>query len=481
MSGSGVKPVKEPETVLELMAQSADLDWETLKARCDEIPADTVRASFGELVAAYHGLPLEERFHLPREPLPPGWGAPIRSWRDWSDRERSFRLEQLYPAGATWAVHLLMQKAGKGAWLRWLDSFSEDIEIAAFLRVLGDGAGATGRALEEACKTAAFLRLRSLLLYHLAANPETEDARLAQIIRQNPESLMAPCAEILADFNFLLRHGDREQTLAAMEDVCANERAIALLMSREEKDKGEFAALAALLCRTDAPEDWGRRFAEDYFRWVRRTERYYFQTDVQGRHTVRELAFLSDTAAILSQIPGAPEELEKLWAAKTAVYYGWESDTGHQGNGWFQHFGLLLWGSGQNCFAESGDDRLIVSVLRKTNQFLPSALSEAEYGLLLYNILADVHANTGEINELRVKLIRKVISLPDLLGILSRQMEAEQGDEGLLPALRERVLVLLALPQNKKEAASLRETAEELLGRLEKRLEEKKKASPDSQ
>ncbi len=438
--------MRMPRTIQALINNSQGKTAPELMAQCAMIKKEDISLNYDGIVTSYSQLPLEKRFYLPRDPLPSCWGDRLQTWEDWFHRERDMRFERIYPLEATWAVHYLMCRAGIEYWLRWLDGFSGDAEIAIFLMYCGNRRREIRDGLEVSCKTKAYPHLRALLFYALVTDMETDDDELAQIVYQYPKELLRPCVTILTDYAFTLKQTKRDAMLEAVEHICSDETTYSLLTAIEESDKGVLAALAGFLCRTSASRQRKERFADEYYRWILRTEDNHPLKDTYELVTVREIQFLNDTAAILSGLDGADIKLLKLWREKTMVYYGWESDTMTIGNGWFQSIGLVLYGIGLRRYQESNDASLLIRVFETTNQFLPAALHDREYDVLLPNLLMNVYEDVPKINELQIKLIQKTINLPLLKDTLEKQKEAVQTDQRVLDAFTARITLLSMLP-----------------------------------
>ena len=435
------------KALLNLINNSQKKTTQELMAQCATFAKEDIIMNYDGVIADYYQLPTEERFYISRDtPLPSCWGNKLQIWKDWSRQDRYIRFERVYPQGPTWAVHFLMRRAGMEHWLRWLDSFPEDEEIASFLMYCSNHGHEISKGLEVSCEKDIYPRIRSLLFYSLVTDLDTDDSELAKIVYNYPEELLRPCVSILEDFAFALNHPHRTATMEAAEYICSNDAAYALLTADEEPDKGCLAAQARFLCRTSASKQRKRQFADKYSRWILRTEKDHPLEDSHGIIAEREVQFLDDTAEILSALDSVELELINLWRKKTVLYYGWESDTETFGNGWFQSIGLILYGIGQHRYMESKDALLLIRVFNAANQFIPEALHDREYAVLLTNLLANVYADVPELNDLQMKLIQKTISLPLQEKLLSQHKESGQTDQRVLEAFEARIALLSKLP-----------------------------------
>lgn len=95
---------------------------------------------------------------------------------------------------------------------------------------------------------------------------------------------------------------------------------------------------------------------------------------------------------------------------------------------------------------ESKDASLLIRVFNATNQFIPEALHDREYAVLLTNLLANVYVDVPELNDLQMKLIQKTISLPLLEKLLSQHKESGQTDQRVLETFEARIALLSKLP-----------------------------------
>ena len=348
--------------------------------------------------------------------------------------------------------------------------FPNDWEIAVLLWYCGDKEGTFIEPLERACKGEEFSHLRPLLLFSMITDRNTDDFALSQSIRENAATLLRPCAEVLADYTFLLCNPQRAKTWEAIVDACANETGIALIKDGADNNQGKLAALAELLCRSNAATDQLRQYRDAYLHWVRETTLSGLHQNPKGGYTEHELSFLTHTADILSEFDDAVNELEQLWPRKSARYYGWAGDRKYKGNAWFQHIGLVLWRIGHERYEKSGSDELLSAVLDTMNRYLHDAINETACDLLLLNLLCDTGANTAQVKALRLALIRKVVSMPLLLTSIPHQMEAEEPEREVFSALRDRLALLLRLPQKGVHADAIVRSVKEQLPRLEERL-----------
>ena len=437
---------------------------------CEKLDEPTVRSLRDDLIEAYFRIPVERRFtrrtYSDIFRLP---GEELQHWNCWSELNLYEPFLENSPSGMTFAVHRIMLQGGVETWLRWLGLFSDEGEIALLLWNCGNQEDILIPALDRACKTKDFSRLKPLLLFSLVADPLTDDAVIAGCIRENGHALVEQCAEILADYTFLLRNPKRVETRKAAAEVCAGENGVIFLLDGADKSQGKLAALAELLCGPDAPAEQLRQYMDAYFSWVRETELRSLQHDFKGCCTEQELAFLTNTADILYGSEDAVRKLEQLWPRKTAWFYGWRGNKAYAGNAWFQHIGLLLWRIGHHEYADTGKDDLLFRVLDTMNRYLPDALNETAYDLLLLNLLCDTDVNTPRLKQQQIYLIHKAFSLPIILGAVPHQAEAEHPDPEVLAALRDRLLLLRQLPQ-KRADDHLYGATQEQLQRLEERL-----------
>ena len=438
--------MQTPEVILNLIRNSRGKTTKELIAQCAKVEKGAIVSNKERIMTDYFQLPLEDRFYIPEGPLPSCWGDKLQTWKDWFRRERDARFERFYPREPTWAVHFLMRRAGMEYWLRWLDSFAEDEEIAIFLLYQGNQSHEISDGLETSCKMKAHPHLRSLLFYSLVTDPDVDDSELAQIVYNYPEELFQPCVSILTDFSFTLKQPRRASTMEAVEYICSNDAVYALLTGDGESDKGCLAAQASFLCRTSASKQRKQRFAEELYRWIKKTEKNHLLEDSHGIVFTRETQFLNDTVEILRLLDDAEMRLIDLWRKKTVLYYGWASDTMTVGNGWFQFIGLLLYGIGQCRYSETGDPSLLIRVFDTTNRFIPEALHDREYAVLLSNLLAKNYKNAHELNDLQIKLIQKTINKPLLEGLVKKHEEVGQTDQRVLESFKTRISLLSVLP-----------------------------------
>ena len=461
----------ELDEFLEWMTQEAavhDIQWRRWK---DQVSTDAVCIRTEEIIAAYLGISDEDRFRpskdasLPR--IPEG---ELRHWEEWSEAHLAEPFLERHPTVVTWAVHHVLLRGGIEVWLRWLNRLPRDWEIVSLLWDCSDKEGTQRTALRAACKGNAYPRLQPLLLFSLLLDPQTEDETLAQIIRENAEPLSEPCFELLTDYTFLLRYPMREQTWETVNLICAKEMILTKLEAGAEQNQGKLAALARLIVKTEALGEHPYRYGELYLRWIADTELLFLQQDLKGSYTEQELGFLANTANILTVADDAAKALERLWPRKTARFYGWTANKRYSGNAWFQHIGLVLWRIGLNRYGATRDERLILAVMERMNRYISEALNENAYDLLLLNLLSDTFADTTAVHTLQIQLIRKVTDLSLLLETIPHQLEAEHPRPEVLSALRERLLILLQLPQKKRITEREIHMAKEQLQELNTRL-----------
>ncbi len=438
--------MKTPKAMLNLIHSSRGKTTKELISQCAKVEKEAIISNKDGIMTEYSQLPLEERFYITEEPLPSCWGDKLQTWEDWFQRVRDARFERFYPREPTWAVHFLMLRAGMEYWLQWMDSFSEDEEIAVFLLYRGNRSHEISDGLEASCRMKSHPHLRSLLFYSLVTDPDMDDSELAQIVYNYPEELFRPCVSILTDFSFALKQPRRASTMEAAENICSIDAVYALLTADGEPDKGCLAAQASFLCRTSASEQRRQRFAEELYRWIIKTEKNHLLEDSHGIVFAREIQFLNDTAEILRLLDGTEIKLVDLWRKKTGMYYGWASDTMSVGNGWFQFIGLLLYGIGQYRYSETNDPSLLIKVCDTTNRFIPEALHDREYAVLLSYLLAKNYKNAHELSDLQIKLIQKTISISMLEGLVKQHEEIGQTDQRVLEALKTRIALLSVLP-----------------------------------
>ena len=298
----------------------------------------------------------------------------------------------------------------------------------------------------------------------MVSRPETDSYRLLDTIRNYYNPLLPLCVEVLSDFDFLLRYPSKAEFLSELKVVCLENNILDELCSNTKPDKGQLAAWADILTYSKPTSAQLMDFKTAYLDWVVNTAVYSFQKRVDGRYTQHECEFFNHLCCLLPCDVLTLNSFQQLWKQKISIYYGWRLEEWQGENGWFQHIGLVLWGLSIRRYTEYQDVSFLISVIDQLNNFIPMALSNGEYDLLLFEIFDSPSKNIEETEEPLIHLARKILDLPMLYNIILWNTENLTYFPQLLVALTKQLKLLFELPipqgQKVQDIATLISTLE---------------------
>lgn len=434
--------------VSRLFEAAASLPYPELSFLCDGLSRERAQAISAAVTEHYASLPEEKRFSCcgpARRESPP---AQITGWTSWSENAVHRRAGFYIPSEYTLLTEKILHKAGTEYWLTWLDSLPSQEQTVSLL--LNDCGRNLPQAFAYACGVEPLVKIRTLLFCTLVSEdltPPEQDAFL-RVIQKNRTVFFDLCLEVLSDFHFQLAHPKNAGICQSFAAVYAGRDAISRLSAVSPMTTGAICAWSELLSQLRPTREQLAAFKSAYISWISDTGDYMFTTTTQGGYYKRELKFLEFTAGAYSFDESFEDEMKALLEKKTYVYHGWAPEESPRQQ-WFLHIGLLLWLIGVNRYCQRRGEDLMLYILEKLNRVIPMVLVDSDYSLLLGNVFCIPRRATPEIDAQLVRLIGKIFELPALRGIVDNYLEHAVHSAKVLSAMRDRLQVLLELPQRK--------------------------------
>lgn len=434
--------------VSKLFHAAASLPYPDISALSAEISQEHAQSISGAVTDYYASLPEEDRFFLCGPAQRDSPAIQIMGWADWHEKAVRQRAEFYSPSGYTLLAEEILYKAGMEYWLTWLDSLPVCEQVTSLL--LNYCGRNLTQALACACGMESLTKIKTLLFCALVSEEfSTSDCEaFLGIIQSNRSDFLDLCLEVLSDFRFQLAYPKNAGICQSFASIYAGQDAISHLSAVDPMTAGAICAWAELLSPLRPTEEQLAAFKSAYLDWVSSTNDYTVTTALQGGYYKRELKFLEFVAETYSLDESFEDELKTLLGKKTYVYHGWAPEESPQQE-WFLHIGLLLWLIGVNRYCQRRGEDLVLYVLEKLNHVIPMVLVNSDYSLLLGNVFCIPKQTTPEIDAQLVCLIQKVFELPVLQGIVENYLGYACRSAKVLCAMRNRLRILLKLPQRK--------------------------------
>jgi len=434
--------------VSKLFETAVSLPYSDFSTLCAEISQEHAQALSGAVTDYYVSIPKDKLFSLCGPARGNSPTIQVTGWVSWHESAVCQRAEFYVPSGYTLLTEEILYKAGTEYWLTWLDSLLS-CEQAASLLLNYCGRNLT-QALACACGMESQTKIKSLLFCALVSkelSPSDREAFLG-VIQSNRSDFLDLCLEVLSDFHFQLSYPKSADICQSFASIYAGQDAISRLSAVYPMTIGAVCAWAELLSQLRPTEKQIAAFKSAYINWVHSTNDYMATTTLQGGYYKRELKFLEFVAETYSFDEAFEDELKTLLEKKTYVYHGWAPEESPRQQ-WFLHIGLLLWLIGVNRFCQRCGEDLMLYMLEKLNHVIPMVLVNSDYFLLLGNMFCIPKQATPEIDAQLICLIQKIFELPVLRVIVENYLGHACRSVKVLCAMRDRLQILLELPQKK--------------------------------
>lgn len=456
--------------VSKLYEAAASLPYSDLPALYAGISREYARTIAGAVTDYYASLPEENRFFLCGPTPQKSQDSQPLSWASWRENAVDRCAELYIPSGYTLLTEEILYKAGMEYWLTWLDGLPVCEQAASLL--LNYCGRNLPQALAYACGMKSQTKIKALLFCALVSeelSPSDREAFLG-VIQSSRADFLDLCLEVLSDFHFQMARPKSTDICQRFASIYAGQAAISRVSAVRPMTIGTVCAWAEFLSRLSPTEEQLASFKSAYLDWVFSTDDYMIATTLQGGYYKRELEFLEFVAETYSFDESFENKLKMLLEKKTYVYHGWAPEESPRQQ-WFLHIGLLLWLIGVNRYCQCRGKELMLYVLEKLNHVIPMVLVDSDYSLLLGNVFCIPTQTTAEIDAQLISLIHKIFELPVLQGIVENYLEYACCNTNLLCAMRERLQLLLELPQRRLPHES-EFPREELLLKIESALSE---------
>lgn len=434
--------------VPKLYEAAASLPYSDLSALCAGISQEHAQVIAGAVTDYYASLPEENRFFLCGPAPQKSQDSQPLSWASWRENAVDRCAELYIPSGYTLLTEEILYKAGMECWLTWLDGLPVCEQTASLLLHY------CGRNLPQAfacaCGMKSLTKIKALLFCVLVSkelSPSDREAFL-RVIQNNRSDFLNLCLEILSDFHFQMAYPKSADVCKSFASIYAGQDAISRLSAACPMTVGVVCAWAELLSQLKPTDEQLAAFKSAYLDWISSTNDYMVTTTLQGGYYKRELEFLEFVAETYSFDESFENKLKTLLEKKTYVYHGWAPEESPRQQ-WFLHIGLLLWLIGVNRYCQCRGEELMLYVLEKLNHVIPMVLVNSDYSLLLGNVFCVPTQTTPEIDAQLISLIHKIFELPVLQGIVENYLGYACCNTNVLCAMRERLQILLELPQRR--------------------------------
>lgn len=413
----------------------ADIELEERISLLDMLSSEYIASVEADIIKYYASLEQRDRFWTDLGSAIETTSTNESAWEAWNYNNR--QADRIYPKEKTIYIKKLLDKAGNGAVLRWLETMSCDWEIIAII-CASDKNNQT-ELLKEACISAYSDRIRSYLFFCLISDRNTDFNDLYKIISEHKEKLRIPILDMLCDFYLPCTNRHLSEAIPKLFDLYTEQCSISYI-SQKKLSKGTLFARSRFLSEFDAERsDDLENFRKDYFSWIEAEKIYLFSEQSDKESMEKEFEFINQLSFVMGSDDTICNRLLNIWKRKSECYYGWASQTTVEYSQWFLHLGLLLWCIGLNRYNNNKDQTMLLTVADFLNEYILSALSPSSYTQLIIQIFQYEYAPVKELECCMCELISKIYEPETLLMIESVYIKTKFKRTSILKTLLRKI------------------------------------------